>query len=193
MDTPIQLIVGLGNPGAQYKATRHNAGFWWLDQLAADMGASFRVDTKFRSEVAEIKVQGRVCRLLKPQTFMNLSGFAVQACAHFYKIPVDAILVVHDELDLACGAIKLKWSGGHAGHNGLKDIQGKLACKDYWRLRIGIDHPRNHHGQEVVDYVLGVPESQSKTLIEQAICRSLAIVPLLVDGQLAKAMQLLHS
>jgi PTH1 family peptidyl-tRNA hydrolase len=193
MQTPIQLIVGLGNPGPKYQATRHNAGFWWLDALAAKEGAVFKPDPRCQGQVAEIKVAGKVCRLLKPQTFMNLSGTAVQALAHFYKIAPAAILVVHDELDLACGVAKIKWSGGHAGHNGLRDIQAKLATQDYWRLRIGIDHPRRQSLRlDVADYVLGVPPLDSKIAIDVAIARSYAIVPALLTGALDQAQQQLH-
>lgn len=193
MPIPIQLIVGLGNPGPRYQATRHNAGFWWLDMIAAKEGVIFRAESRFQAELAEIKVGVHVCRLLKPKTFINLSGASVQALAHYYKIPSEAILVAHDELDLPCGIAKLKWSGGHAGHNGLKDIHGKLATSNYWRLRLGIDHPRNQHHQDVADYVLGVPDLESKIAIDIALTHSLAIVPALMKGDLDKAQLQLHS
>ena len=189
---PIQLIVGLGNPGPKYQNTRHNAGFWWLDALAAKEHATFRTESRFSGLLAEISLGGQVCRLLKPNTFMNLSGQAVKAVAHYYKIPPEAILVAHDELDLACGVAKLKWAGGHAGHNGLRDIHEKLAIPNYWRLRIGIDHPRNHHNQAVVDYVLGVPDLTSKIGIDVALTRSSEIVPLLLTGAFDKAQLQLH-
>lgn len=190
---PIQLIVGLGNPGPRYQATRHNAGFWWLDALAAKAAVTFRSESRFQADLAEITQGGNTCRLLKPKTFMNLSGAAVQAVAHYYKIPPAAILVAHDELDLACGIAKLKWSGGHAGHNGLRDIHLKLATGDYWRLRIGIDHPRNHHQRDVADYVLGVPDLTSKIGIDNALTRSSEIVSALLNGAFDKAQLLLHS
>lgn len=191
--TPIQLIVGLGNPGAQYQKTRHNAGFWWLDALAASLHASFKTESRFKADLAEVSLAGHSCRLLKPTTFMNLSGQAVQAVAHYYKIPATAILIAHDELDLPCGIAKLKWSGGHAGHNGLKDIQLRLATNLYWRLRIGIDHPRHQHGQEVSDYVLGVPDLASKLAIDAVLTRCSAILAPLLRGDLAAAQQQLHS
>ncbi len=189
----IQLIVGLGNPGPQYQATRHNAGFWWLDLIAAQKGLSFRTDTRYKAQVAEFSLNGRSCRLLKPQAFMNLSGSAVQALAHFYKIPPEAILVAHDELDLPCGVAKLKKGGGHGGHNGLRDIHSKLATADYWRLRIGIDHPRHQHGQDVIDYVLGVPELTSKIAIDSALTRSYDVLPLLLAGDMGSAQLQLHT
>ncbi len=189
----IQLIVGLGNPGPSYQATRHNAGFWYLDFIAAQNGSHFRADARYKAQVAEVSLNGHTCRLLKPQSFMNLSGTAVQAMAHFYKIPLDAILVAHDDLDLPCGVAKLKKGGGHGGHNGLRDIHAKLASADYWRLRIGIDHPRHQHGQDVIDYVLGVPELASKLAIEAALLRSYAIVPLLMAGNMASAQLQLHT
>lgn len=193
MANPIQLIVGLGNPGPRYQKTRHNVGFWWLDALAAAHHVCFRTHHRFQAELAEITVAGSVCRLLKPMTFMNLSGQAVQACSHFYKLPAEAILVVHDELDLPCGSTQLKWNGAPAGHNGLKDIQLRLATKAYWRLRIGIDHPRHHHGQAVADYVLEAPDKHQQALIEASVQRSLTAVPQLLQGQLSQAQQSLNT
>lgn len=188
----LQLIVGLGNPGPRYQATRHNVGFWYVDQIAQSLGLNFRHEARFQALLAEYKTDGRVYRLLKPQAFMNLSGTAVQACAHFYKIPHDAILIAHDELDLACGSIKLKWAGGHAGHNGLKDIHNKLSTADYWRLRIGIDHPRHHHGQAVADYVLSPPDKSQQAAILEALDQGQRVLPDLFSGHLAHAQQQLN-
>lgn len=192
MEQAIQLIVGLGNPGPRYQSTRHNAGFWYVDHIAQALGLNFRHEARFQADLAEYKCNGQVTRLLKPQTFMNLSGSSVQACAHFYKIPHTAILIVHDEVDLKCGSIKLKWAGGHAGHNGLRDIHSKLSTADYWRLRIGIDHPRHHHGQAVVDYVLSPPDKAQHTLILEAIDQGQRALPDLLSGQIAKAQQQLN-
>ena len=137
----IKLFVGLGNPGPQYEATRHNAGFWWVDGLAREWGASLKADKSFHGLVARTTRQGHGVWLLEPMTFMNLSGRAVAALARFYKIQPDEILVAHDELDLPPGQVKLKYGGGHAGHNGLRDIHAQLGTGDYWRLRLGIGHP----------------------------------------------------
>lgn len=192
MEQAIQLIVGLGNPGPRYQSTRHNAGFWYVDHIAQTLSLKFRHEARFQADLAEYKHNGQVVRLLKPQTFMNLSGTSVQACAHFYKIPHTAIVIVHDELDLNCGSIKLKWAGGHAGHNGLRDIHNKLSTADYWRLRIGIDHPRNHHGQAVADYVLSPPDKAQQSLILEAIDRGHRALPDLLSGQIHKAQQQLN-
>jgi peptidyl-tRNA hydrolase, PTH1 family len=189
----IQLIIGLGNPGPRYHATRHNAGFWWLDEIAARHGVSFRKEARFHGEVAEINNNGHHYRLLKPQTFMNLSGQAVQSLCHFYKIASNAILVAHDELDLPCGVAKLKLGGGHAGHNGLKDICQRLGTNNYWRLRIGIEHPRNHHGQAVADYVLETPSRDQQIGIQLALENSYRVLPKILAGAFDKAQQELHA
>ncbi len=190
LDPGLTLIAGLGNPGAKYDQTRHNAGFWFLDQLAARFHASFRNESKFHGEACNITYQGRQIHLLKPMTYMNESGRAVAAMARFYKVPVAQILVVHDELDLPAGSIKLKCGGGHGGHNGLRDMAA-LGSKDYWRLRVGIGHPGNKN--LVVDYVLKAPSKADRQQIDLAIDNGLDITEQMLDGEMEKAMHQLHS
>ena len=163
----IQLIVGLGNPGPQYEATRHNAGFWWVDQVASEHGARLNAEGKFQGIAGRLKQAGYEAWLLKPSTFMNASGRSVSAIANFYKIPPQAVLVVHDELDLGPGTVKLKKGGGHGGHNGLKDIAAALGTPDFWRLRLGIGHPGDRN--EVVNFVLKPPSRDEMHGIEQAL------------------------
>jgi len=185
-----ELIVGLGNPGSKYHETRHNAGFWYLDALAAEHSVTFLSETKFHGEVAKINHRGRDVRLLKPNTFMNRSGQSIAALARYFKIPVEAILVVHDELDLPVGALRLKKGGGHGGHNGLRDSISQLGSKEFWRLRIGIDHPG--HRDKVVDYVLDRPTRQQAELLEGVIWDLLRATPEILDGDVAKTMNTLH-
>jgi PTH1 family peptidyl-tRNA hydrolase len=187
----IKLIVGLGNPGREYEAMRHNAGFWWLDEFARAQGANFRADGKFHSLVARTALHGHEVHLLKPQTFMNVSGRAVVSLALFFKIEPANILVVHDELDLPPGSAKLKLGGGHGGHNGLKDIIAHLGTRDFWRLRIGIGHPGER--DEVSDYVLHAPRKEEQVLIDAAMQRAQEVAPLIVAGKLEAAMLKLHS
>ena len=189
--TGIRLLAGLGNPGAQYVATRHNAGFWWIDQLAAEYACRLASQGKFAGEVGRINRAGHEAWLLKPETFMNASGRAVAALAGFYKIPPEAILVIHDELDLPVGSIKLKKGGGHGGHNGLKSIIASLGSRDFWRLRIGIDHPGDRGA--VIQHVLTPPMRGEQPAIDEAIGRSMAVLPLLLEGRMEAAMQQLHS
>ncbi len=186
----IDLIVGLGNPGAQYEQTRHNAGFWFVEEIARLKGAHFRPDSKFSGEVCKVVVEGRELWLLKPDTFMNRSGQAVQKLASFYKIPVDQILVAHDELDLEPGTARLKTAGGHGGHNGLRDIIAHLG-KDFQRLRIGIGHPG--HRDQVTDYVLHRASQDDQIAIDNAIDDALRVLPLLAEGSWEKALHRLHS
>ncbi len=186
----ISLLVGLGNPGAEYEQTRHNAGFWFIDAVAHACGAHLRSDHKFHGELAKVSLHGHEVWLLKPQTFMNRSGQSVAALARFYKIPLDAILVAHDELDLPPGGLKLKRGGGHAGHNGLRDIHAQLGA-DFHRLRLGIGHPGQ--ATQVVGYVLGRPPASERTLIEESIAEAVAALPLLLSGEMQKAMNQLHS
>lgn len=185
----LRLVVGLGNPGQKYERTRHNAGFWWIDRLAQKLKVALHGERKFNGYVGRITTP-QDCWLLLPQTYMNLSGEAVLALANFYKIAVKEILVVHDELDLLPGVAKLKLGGGVAGHNGLKDIAGKMG-QNFWRLRLGIGHP----GQRdlVIDYVLRSPSSEDAQLISQAIDRSLEVWPQLQSGEMEKAMHSLHT
>lgn len=187
----IRLIVGLGNLGREYETTRHNAGFWWLDEFARTSGLSFRNEAKFHGLAARGSLNGTEIALLKPQTFMNLSGRAVGAMAQFYKISPAEIMVVHDELDLQPGIARLKMGGGHGGHNGLKDIIANLGTKDFWRLRIGIGHPGDR--AEVVNYVLNDPRREERELIMEAMYKSLHLAPLVIEGKVEAAMLRLHS
>jgi PTH1 family peptidyl-tRNA hydrolase len=190
----IRLIVGLGNIGAEYERTRHNAGFWFVDAIAGKAGVSFGAERKFHGEAARLRHHGRELWLLKPGTWMNRSGQSVVALALYYKILPTQILVAHDEVDLMPGTVKLKRGGGTAGHNGLKDIQAKLATPDFWRLRIGVGHPRTLQlAQEVADFVLHPPGREHEVAIDQSIGRALELVPLLVDGQFEQAMMKLHA
>ncbi len=162
MAESIRLIVGLGNPGPEYQGTRHNAGYWLLDRIAARDGVVFRGEAKFFGETARIGIGGHDIWLLKPTTYMNRSGRSVGALARYLKIPRSQILIAHDELDLAPGVVKLKQGGGHAGHNGLRDIIQALGGRDFWRLRLGIDHPGD--AAKVVNYVLGAPPAMTKSV-----------------------------
>lgn len=187
----IQLIVGLGNPGPSYVETRHNAGFWFVDELARQLGVNLRPESKFSGLTAKATQSGREIRLLEPMTFMNNSGQSVASFTHFYHIPVDAILVVHDDLDLPCGAARLKKGGGHGGHNGLRDIIAQLGTPEFRRLRIGIDHPGN--SRDVINYVLKPPMREQRELIEDALARAGAILAQVVAGEFERAMHTLHS
>ena len=191
MSAPIRLLVGLGNPGPDYAQTRHNAGFWWVDAFCRDHGVRLRHEPKFNGLAARTMLGGAELWLLEPMTFMNASGRAVAALARFYKISPPEILVVHDELDLPAGTLKLKQGGGHGGHNGLRDIHAQLGTGDYWRLRIGIGHPGDKG--EVVNYVLKRAPADEQRLLDEAIGRSLALAPQLVAGQFEAAMMKLHT
>lgn len=187
----IKLIVGLGNPTAEYEHTRHNAGFWFLDELAWQWKAAFKNEKKFFGDVARVaRPEGDVW-LLKPDTYMNLSGKAVQALANFYKIQPEEILVVHDELDIDCGAIRFKLGGGNGGHNGLKDIQAKLGTPQFYRLRLGIGHPGEKH--LVVGFVLNKPSATERELIDRAIAKSLRAMDDVMAGRQEDAVRYLHS
>jgi PTH1 family peptidyl-tRNA hydrolase len=190
-----RLIVGLGNPGREYKETRHNAGFWWIERLAGTLQAAFRSESKFQAQVAAARGGDGDLRLAMPQTFMNRSGFAVASLARFYRVAPAEILVVHDELDLKPGMVKLKQGGGNAGHNGLKDIAAALGSGDFWRMRLGIGHPRDGalSEQEVADYVLHPPPGEERLLILDAIARALAVWPWLARGETERAMHELHT
>ena len=187
----IKLIVGLGNPGAEYEATRHNAGFWWLDAVARELKVNLVPDKSYWGLVARTQVQGQTVWLLAPQTFMNLSGKSVGALAKFFKIQPDEILVAHDELDIEPGQAKLKKGGGHAGHNGLRDIHAQLGSADYWRLRIGIGHPGEK--SEVVHWVLKKPSPEQRRGIEDSITRSVKALAQLLSGDMEKAMLQIHT
>lgn len=191
----IKLISGLGNPGPDYAQTRHNVGFWFVDALARSQGGSFKPESKFHAEVCKISLPRSAggkqeCWLLKPTTFMNRSGQAIISLAGFYKIPVTDILVVHDELDLPVGTVRLKQGGGHGGHNGLRDIIAHMG-DNFLRLRIGIGHPGK--GNDVTAYVLNRPAKQEETLIGEGIDAALSITALIGEGEIEKAMHQLHS
>src|SRR3954467_9235160 len=181
----IRLIVGLGNPGPEYEQTRHNAGFWLVDNLATTLpGCRLQREARFNALLAKTAIAGNDVWLLEPQTFMNRSGQSVGALARFYKVNPDEVLVVHDELDIAPGVAKLKKGGSSGGHNGLKDITAALGTQDYWRLRLGIGHPRNAQSQQAVaDFVLHRPRKEEQVLIEESIEKSLRIIPLVCEGK----------
>ena len=187
----IKLFVGLGNPGAEYEHTRHNAGFWFIDQLAKQLKAPLQPEKNFHGWAARTTFQGQTLWLLKPATFMNLSGKSVAALAKFYKITPVNMLVAHDELDLVPGDAKLKLGGGHAGHNGLRDIHAQMGTDAYWRLRLGIGHPGVK--SEVVHWVLKKPAPEQRILIDTSIDRSLQALAFLVSGEMEKAMQMVHT
>jgi aminoacyl-tRNA hydrolase len=191
MSNKIKMIVGLGNPGSEYEQTRHNAGFWFIDELAWQYKATLKEEKKFFGSVARISISGSDLWLLKPSTFMNRSGQAVAALAQFYKIKPEEILVIHDELDIPCGRIKFKLGGGNGGHNGLKDIQARLGTPDFYRLRLGIDHPGDRN--LVVGYVLNKPSPEHRQQIDEAINKSLKAVPMLLAGEWEEAVRFLHS
>lgn len=211
----IQLIAGLGNPGTEYNETRHNAGAWLVAALAQREGVALRIERKFHGSAGILQQQLQSqsqpnnksnknnknqitttsteapCRLLIPTTFMNHSGLAIKTMASFYRIPPEAILVVHDDLDLLPGIARLKYDGGHGGHNGLQNTIQQLGSKQFYRLRLGIGHPGDR--DKVIDYVLQRPSRHDKQRIDDAIDEALAALPLLLAGQIQQAMQQLHS
>ena len=187
----IRLIVGLGNPGADYVDTRHNAGFWLADLLAQDRSATFRFEKRYNADECKFKAEGKDVYLLKPQTFMNRSGQAVAALARYYKIGPEQILVIHDELDLPPGTNRIKQAGGHGGHNGLRDIINHLGSRDFFRVRVGIGHPGD--SKQVINYVLHKPSASDLGAIENANRDTLAVMPLVYEGRIDKAMQALHT
>ncbi|RFO97545.1 aminoacyl-tRNA hydrolase [Rhodoferax lacus] len=187
----IKLFVGLGNPGPEYEATRHNAGFWWIDAAARALKVQPVMDRSYHGLVARTTVNGQTVWLLEPQTFMNLSGKSVAALARFFKIAPNEILVAHDELDVPPGEAKLKLGGSHAGHNGLRDIHAQLGSPDYWRLRLGVGHPGDK--SEVVGWVLKKPSLDHRIAIDQAIDRSLKALPQLLAGEMDRATMLIHT
>jgi PTH1 family peptidyl-tRNA hydrolase len=187
----IKLFVGLGNPGSDYEATRHNAGFWWIDALARELKVTLQPERGYWGLAARTTLQGQAVWLLQPQTFMNLSGKSVSALARFFKIMPQEILVIHDELDIIPGQAKLKRGGGHAGHNGLRDIHAQLGSADYWRLRIGIGHPGDR--ADVANWVLKKPAPEQRTLIEDSIAHSIKAWPMLLSGDMDKATLQIHT
>src|SRR5690606_11227246 len=194
MSTAIRLIAGLGNPGPDYETTRHNAGFWLADHLADDLRATFALEKSFFGMVAKARHAGDNVLLVKPITYMNRSGQAVGALARFYKLAPEQVLVLHDELDLLPGQVKLKQGGGHAGHNGRQDIHAALGSPNLWRLRIGLGHPRTLRlAQPVADFVLHRPRRDEQGASDDVIQRCRAVVPAMLDGDFALATRQLHS
>ena len=191
MSNPIKLVAGLGNPGRGYASTRHNAGFWFVDRLAERLPAAFSHESRFGADIAK---SGDL-RIVKPMSYMNNSGRAVAGISRFFGIPPEAILVVHDELDLKPGDARVKLGGGHAGHTGLRDIHMHLGSSDYWRLRLGIGHPRNTDlpEREVIDYVLKPPNASDRTAIDDAIARALDAWRDIAAGEMERAMMALHT
>lgn len=190
MTTTIKLIVGLGNIGVQYQDTRHNAGEWFLQGVAEKYHLALVADHKFHGATAQTQMGTDKLWLLYPHTYVNKSGLAVAKLAQFYKLTPDEILVAHDELDLPCGQVRLKKGGGHGGHNGLRDIDASLGTRDYYRLRIGIDHPGDRH--KVVGYVLGKPSIEDKIAIDHGIKRALCYLDDIIRGNHQSVMNELH-
>jgi PTH1 family peptidyl-tRNA hydrolase len=186
---PLRLVVGLGNPGERYARTRHNAGFWLVDELARRHGGTFRLEARHQAELARVSIEGREVWLVKPQSFMNRSGVPVQSVAGFYRVPVSEILVAHDDLDLPTGTLRLKEAGGHGGHNGLRDCIATLG-EAFWRLRIGIGHPGEK--SDVVDFVLMKPAVDEERELRDCIGKAADIVPVLLADGAQKAMNRLH-
>jgi len=187
----ISLVCGLGNPGAQYEATRHNAGFWFLDALQRVVPLPWRPETRFFGDLADTRVGQQRVRFLRPATFMNECGGAVASVCSYFDIPAEAVLVVHDDLDLPPGTVRVKQGGGHGGHNGLRDIFSKLGSREFIRLRIGIGHPGN--SDDVTDWVLRKPSSEDKTAILDAIDRALGEINPMMAGDLEPVMKALHT
>ena len=187
----ISLVVGLGNPGPQYESTRHNVGYWFVETLAGRNGGQFRLENKFHGQLCRLPISGRDLRLLKPTTFMNRSGQSLAAVIRYFDIPPNLVLVAHDELDLPVGTLRLKQGGGHAGHNGLRDIINVLGTRDFWRLRIGIDRPvdRGH----VVNYVLSRASRGDEARIRDALDEAESCIADAIAGEFQKAMNRLHS
>ncbi len=191
MQAPIRLVVGLGNPGSEYAGNRHNVGFWLLQLLARQYGGQFKSESRFFGEACRISVKGDECWLLKPTTFMNRSGQAVSSLARYFKITPEQMLVAHDELDLPVGTTRLKWSGGAGGHNGLRDIISAMNGPDFWRLRVGIDHPGD--SRLVSDYVLKNPSRSDEEKIIQTLEEVTDLLPQLVSGEQQSVMRRMHS
>lgn len=187
----IKLIVGLGNPGKKYENTRHNAGAWLIQVLARKTHSNLKTQNQFQGEHALVNLFGNECHLFVPTTFMNLSGQAVHAIMHYYKIHPSELLVAHDEIDIAVGDIRLKLGGGHGGHNGLHDIIQNIKNNEFYRLRIGVGRPDNR--PDVIDYVLQAPSKAERKLMDEAIHRGIDILPYLLQKEGQKAMQILHT
>lgn len=197
MGTEIDLIVGLGNPGAEYAATRHNVGFWFVDLLAAEHGGRFSANRKLKGETAEISIAGRKLRLLKPTTYMNLSGESVGAAANYFKIPIERVLVAYDELDLTVGRVQLKFDGGAAGHNGVTSVIEHSGSR-FWRLRFGVGHPRDRERTEddrkrVVDHLLKRAAASDEATIRETLKEAAAILPVMLEQGAERAKNRLHT
>jgi peptidyl-tRNA hydrolase, PTH1 family len=191
LSSRIQLIIGLANPGKEYVATRHNAGAWFIEEVAHHAHALLRFEAKYHGLHSLVHLHHQPCHLLIPTTFMNHSGQAVRACMSYHKIPTESILIAHDDIDLPAGTIKLKFDGGDGGHNGLKDIIRHLNTRQFYRLRIGVGRPQ--HSKAVVDYVLDAPSKADREKINAGIQASQEALPLIIDGDMQKAMQQLHT
>ena len=191
MSAQVDIIVGLGNPGNEYANTRHNVGFWFVDELSRKYGGSFKSEKKFQGEVAKTRIASRDVWLLKPDTYMNASGASVLALMQFYKLKRQNILVVHDDLDLPVGTVRLKESGGHGGHNGLRDIISRCGGNDFLRVRLGIGHPGTK--EKVTGHVLKKASADDQREIEYAIDDTVRVLDDIVTGDLQKAMQALHT
>jgi PTH1 family peptidyl-tRNA hydrolase len=187
---PLRIVVGLGNPGPEHQLTRHNAGFWFVDRLARTFGGEFRDYRKYSGETAKIAIHGRELILLKPTTYMNRSGLSIRQLSEFFKVAPEDILVAHDELDLPVGSVRLKFAGGHGGHNGLRDTIAHIG-ENFWRLRLGVGHPGNK--AEVIDYVLSRAPRSEEDLIIDAVNSAIDAMPLLLDQGAERAMTQLHS
>lgn len=187
----IQLIVGLGNPGPEYALTRHNAGYWFIEKLCEQYHGTLSLENKLKGYVGKISIAGKPCLLFQPITYMNLSGEALAQIVRFYKIPMKHCLVAHDDLDLPPGTVRLKFDGGHGGHNGLRDIFSRLSTQGFYRCRIGIGHPKVRDA--VQDYVLHRPNKSDQALILQGIDAAIHVLPDVVQGKFEKAMNLLHT
>jgi len=197
MGTPLDLIVGLGNPGPEYEATRHNAGFWFVDLLAKEHGGAFSRERKLQGEWAEIAIAGRRIRLLKPTTYMNLSGQSVSAAVNYYKIPTEHLLVAYDELDLPAGRVQLRFEGGSAGHKGINSIIEHIGAK-FWRLRFGIGHPRDtEHAsgdrKDVIDHVLKRAGGNEETLLRENLREAADVLPIMLEHGAERAKNVLHT
>jgi len=190
-ENEMRLVVGLGNPGSQYEKTRHNVGFWLVNALAEKYSCSFKHEPKFKGLLSTVDISKHECKLFMPMTFMNLSGEAVRKIVIFYKIPVESILVIHDELDFLPGVMRLKKGGGANGHNGVQNIIDHLNNNNFWRLRIGIGKPS--FKEDMVNYVTSSPNKSETKQIHNAIDQAIEIIPNLILGNFAKAMQDLHS
>ena len=189
--TELFAIAGLGNPGPRYAETRHNAGFWFLEEVARLSEAKLRLNGKLQSRVARVLLHGRECVLVQPDTFMNESGPAIRAVTDYFQIPARNLLIAYDELDLPAGVVRLKVGGGHGGHNGLRDVFRHTEDHGFLRLRFGIGHPGSK--EAVLNHVLGRPSSADEELIRKAVARAVAVLPEILGGAVPKAMQALHT